>query len=156
MKFAMNGALTIGTLDGANVELREQVGPDQFFLFGLSVAEVAALKAKHYRPRDYYEANEELREAIDQIANGFYSPEQPGLFRSITDEWLWHDQYMLLADYAGYVECQDRVSVAYRNQEEWTRMSILNAARAGYFSSDRSIREYCEDLWRVSAVPIED
>jgi starch phosphorylase len=156
MKFAMNGALTIGTLDGANVEIREQVGPDQFFLFGLSADEVAALKARPYRPRDYYEANEELREAIDQIANGFYSPEQPGLFRSITDEWLWHDQYMLLADYAGYVECQDRVSVAYRNQEEWTRMSILNAARAGYFSSDRSIREYCEDIWRVSAVPIED
>ena len=117
---------------------------------------MAALKAKHYRPRDHYEANEELREAIDQIADGFYSPEQPALFRSMTDELLRHDEYMLLADYASYLECQNRVSVAYRDEEDWTRMSILNSARAGYFSSDRSIREYCEDIWQVSSVPIED
>ena len=155
MKFAMNGALTIGTLDGANIEIREQVGADHFFLFGLSAEEVAELKAGGYRPRDYYDENEELREAIDRIAEGYYSPEEPALFRPLIDGILWHDQYMLLADYTGYCECQNRVGVAYRDEDNWTRMSILNTARAGYFSSDRSIREYCEEIWKVKPVRIE-
>jgi starch phosphorylase len=156
MKFAMNGALTIGTLDGANIEIREQVGADHFFLFGLSAEEVVALKARGYRPHDYYDANEELREAIDRIADGFYSPEQPALFRPIIDALLHRDEYMLLADYASYAECQQRAGVAYRDQESWTRMSILNVARAGYFSSDRSIREYCDEIWKAIPVPIEE
>jgi starch phosphorylase len=156
MKFAMNGAVTIGTLDGANVEIREQVGADSFFLFGLTTDEVAALKAGGYRPRDHYDANPELREAIDQIAQGYYLPEQPDLFRPLTDGLLSHDPYMLLADYADYTKCQERVDLAYRDEENWTKMSILNAARSGYFSSDRSIREYCEEIWTVSPVNIEE
>ena len=110
--------------------------------------------AAGYRPRDYYESNEILREVIDQIASGFYSPEQPDLFRSLTDALLNHDEYLLFADFAAYLEAQERVSQTFLDPEEWTRKSILNVARMGYFSSDRSIREYCQDIWKVSPVPI--
>jgi len=154
MKFSLNGALTIGTLDGANVEIREQVGEDNFFLFGLTTEQVQATWAAGYRPRDYYESNEILREVIDQIASGFYSPEQPDLFRSLTDALLNHDEYLLFADFAAYLEAQERVSQTFLDPEDWTRKSILNVARMGYFSSDRSIREYCQDIWKVSPVPI--
>jgi starch phosphorylase len=155
MKFALNGALTIGTLDGANTEIRERVGADNFFLFGLTAPEVQQLRADGYQPRAYYEANPELREVIDLIASGFFSPRDPGLFHPLVDHLLQSDTYMLLADYAAYVACQEEVSAAYRDQEQWTRASILNVTRLGYFSSDRSIREYCEKIWNIPAVTID-
>jgi starch phosphorylase len=155
MKFAMNGALTIGTLDGANVEIREEVGAENFFLFGLTAAEVYAKKAQGYNPREYYESNPELKLVIDRIASGFFSHGDPDLFKPLIDLLLNQDQYMLMTDYQSYIECQDRVSQAYRDQEHWTRMSILNVARMGKFSSDRSILDYCKDIWHVNPVPIE-
>jgi starch phosphorylase len=153
MKFAMNGALTIGTLDGANVEIREAVGPENFFLFGLTADEVASRKAAGYRPRDVYESNPELREAIDTIAGGLFSDRDAGLFRPLVDALLARDDYMLFADYQSYVDAQQRVSDAYGDRESWTRMSILNAARVGRFSSDRSIRDYCRDIWNINPHP---
>ena len=150
MKFAMNGALTIGTLDGANVEIRDAVGPENFFLFGLTADEVDELKVRGYTPRDLYESNAELREAIDQIGGGFFSNGDRELFRPLIESLLTRDDYLLLADYQAYVDCQQRVSDAYRDQDAWTRMSILNSARVGRFSSDRSIRDYCRDIWNVS------
>jgi glycogen phosphorylase len=153
MKFSMNGALTIGTLDGANVEIRDAVGPENFFLFGLTAEEVTKRKAEGYSPRAIYEANPALREALDLIASGFFSNGDRELFRPLVESLLNHDDYMLLADYQSYVDCQQQVSEAYRDQKNWTRMSILNSARVGRFSSDRSIREYCRDIWNVS--PIE-
>jgi glycogen phosphorylase len=153
MKFSMNGALTIGTLDGANVEIRDAVGPENFFLFGLTAEEVTKRKAEGYSPRAIYEANPALREALDLIASGFFSNGDRELFRPLLESLLNHDDYMLLADYQSYVDCQQQVSEAYRDQKNWTRMSILNSARVGRFSSDRSIREYCRDIWNVS--PIE-
>jgi starch phosphorylase len=150
MKFAMNGALTIGTLDGANVEIRDAVGHENFFLFGLTADEVGTLKANGYNPRSVYESNAGLRQAIDLVADGFFSNGDRELFRPLLDSLLTRDDYMLLADYQAYVDCQQRVSEAYANQNGWTRMSILNSARVGRFSSDRSIREYCRDIWNVS------
>ncbi len=155
MKFSMNGALTIGTLDGANVEIREAVGPDNFFLFGLTAAEVADLKKRGYDPRSYYESNKELREVLDLIASGRFSNGDQELFRPLVDSLLTRDDYLLLADYQSYVECQEGVGRAFRDQQAWTRMSILNVARMGRFSSDRSIREYCSDIWRVKPMRSE-
>ena len=152
MKFAMNGALTIGTLDGANIEIREAVGPENFFLFGLNAAEVAATKAAGYRPRAIYEANPELHEAIDLIDAGEFSNGDREIFRPLVESLLVRDDYLLFADYQSYIDCQQRVSEAYRDQENWTRMSILNCARVGRFSSDRSIREYCRDIWNVKPI----
>ena len=154
MKFSMNGALTIGTLDGANIEIRDEVGAENFFLFGLSAAEVYALKAQGYRPMDYYNANQGLKDVIDLIRSGFFSRGDPELFRPLIDGLLYQDPYLLLADFQSYIDCQNRVSEAYRDTDRWTRMSILNSARSGKFSSDRTIREYCSDIWRVKAVPI--
>ena len=154
MKFCMNGALTIGTLDGANIELREEIGAENFFLFGLSVEEVTALKSRGYRPMDYYAANEHLREVIDLIRSGFFTRGDTTLLQPLMDNLLHVDPYMLFADFASYIECQDKVSAAYRDPERWTRMAILNTARSGKFSSDRSIREYSRDIWRVQPVPI--
>ena len=154
MKFALNGALTIGTLDGANVEIREAVGPENFFLFGLTVEELQARLVRGYRPYDHYEADAELREAIDAIARGAFSSGDRELFRPLVDNLLWSDPYMLLADYRSYIDCQDEVGRAWREPERWTRASILNVARMGYFSSDRSIREYCRNIWHVEPVPI--
>ena len=149
MKFAMNGALTIGTLDGANVEIRDAVGPENFFLFGLTADDVMRLKSDGYAPRMFYESNPDLRETIDLIAGGFFSNGDRELFRPLVESLLTRDDYLLLADYQAYVDCQQRVSDAYRDPENWTRMSILNAARVGRFSSDRSIAEYCRDIWHV-------
>jgi starch phosphorylase len=154
MKFCMNGALTIGTLDGANIEIREEVGAENFFLFGLSAEEVYAIKARGYRPMDFYESNQELRDVIELIRGGFFSRGDTDLFRPIVDGLLHHDPYLLLADFKAYMECQDRVSAAFGDVERWTRMSILNTARSGKFSSDRTIREYCADIWEAKAVPI--
>ena len=154
MKFSMNGALTIGTLDGANVEIREEVGPENFFLFGLTAEEVARTLAEGYRPWELYEGDSELKSAIDLIASGLFSRGDVGLFAPLVDHLRRHDTYLLLADYASYIACQARVGEAYLDSRRWTRMSILNAARMGKFSSDRTIDEYCRDIWRVSPTPV--
>jgi starch phosphorylase len=154
MKFAMNGALTIGTMDGANVELREEVGAENFFLFGLTAPEVASLKVRGYRPTEHYPQNPVLREAIDLIRTGYFSRGDTELFRPLIDNLLQTDPYLVLADYAAYTERQHDVDMAYADTERWTRMSILNAARAGKFSSDRTIREYCADIWHVEPVTV--
>lgn len=155
MKFSMNGALTIGTLDGANIEIREEVGAENFFLFGRTAEEVRQIKSEGYRPRDYFETDEELHEALDQIGKGVFSGGDTSLFRPLVDNLLNSDDYLVLADYRSYVECQDRVAEAYRDPAGWTRMAILNVARMGKFSSDRSIREYCRDIWNVEPFPID-
>jgi len=154
MKFSMNGALTIGTLDGANVEIREEVGPENFFLFGLTAEEVYDLKSSGYRARDIYEENDQLKTVIDLILSGYFSSGDSELFKPLVDSLLYHDEYLLFADYQSYVDCQDRVSQTYRDQDTWTRMSILNAARMGKFSSDRTIRQYCDEIWKVGPVPV--
>ena len=154
MKFTLNGALTIGTLDGANVEIREEVGADNFFLFGLSAEEVSQRKAAGYQPYPYYQADEELRRAIDLIADGTFSDGDTQLFRPLVENLLYHDDYLLLADYRAYVDCQHAVDDCWRDATRWTRMSILNVARAGKFSSDRAIREYCERIWDAKPLPI--
>ena len=155
MKFAMNGALTIGTLDGANVEIRQEVGPENFFLFGLTVEEVQNLKAGGYNPMDYYHGNETLKEVIDLIAAGYFAHGDQELFRPLVDNLLYQDPYLVLADFASYLAKQDEVSQVFADQERWTRLSILNTARIGKFSSDRAIREYCEKIWQVRPQPIE-
>jgi len=154
MKFALNGALSIGTLDGANIEIRDRVGAENFFLFGLTAEQVSQLKSQGYNPRDYYTANESLRQAIDQLGSGYFSPEDPDLFQPLVDSLLNRDEYLLCADYASYIECQKQVSHAYYDQNRWIRMSILNSARIGYFSADRTIREYAQDTWQVQPVPV--
>jgi starch phosphorylase len=154
MKFALNGALTIGTLDGANIEIRDAVGPENFFLFGHTEDEVVAMREKGYNPMSVCESSLELKKALDMIATGFFSPEAPDLFRPIVDSLLSHgDYYMVLADYEDYMKAQAEVDTAYGDQERWTRMSILNTASMGRFSSDRSIMEYARDIWKVS--PLE-
>jgi starch phosphorylase len=154
MKFSLNGALTIGTLDGANVEIREDVGAENFFLFGLTVREVEALRAGGYRPRELYERDEELRSALDRIGSGFYSGGDAALFRPLVDSLLQDDPFLLLADFRSYLDAQEEVSRAWHDEERWTRMSVLNVARMGRFSSDRSIRDYCRDIWHVEPQPI--
>jgi starch phosphorylase len=155
MKFALNGALTVGTLDGANIEIRERVGEENFFLFGLTADEVFALKGHGYGPMGYYHQNVELKSVIDSIASGEFSAGDAELFRPIVDSLLVHDEYLLMADFLSYVECCERAAEAYKDHERWTRMSILNTARCGFFSSDRTIRQYCEDIWRVKPVRVE-
>jgi len=152
MKFAMNGALTIGTLDGANVEIRDAVGHENFFLFGLTVDQVRASWAAGYHPRHFYETNPALRSVIDALYSGQFSDGDPELFRPLLDSLLYQDTYLLLADYESYIHCQDQVAEAFRSQEAWSRKSILNAARMGGFSSDRSIDEYCKKIWNKPQV----
>lgn len=154
MKFAMNGALTIGTMDGANIEIREQVGEDNFFLFGHTTSEVHDIKASGYRPREIYDTNAELRAVIDLIDSGFFSRGDAEVFKPIVNDLLHRDPYLLLADYQSYVDTQDSVSDTYRDVQAWARMSILNCARSGKFSSDRSIAEYAKNIWAASPVPI--
>jgi len=155
MKFAMNGAVTIGTLDGANIEIREEVGEENFFLFGLTTPEVEKRKQEGYRPRGIYESNAMLREVLDSLMSGEFSHGDRGLFEPLVSSLLNSDEYMLLADYQSYVDCQDRVSAAYKDQDAWTRMSILNVARIGKFSSDRSIRDYSAEIWKTWPVKIQ-
>jgi starch phosphorylase len=154
MKFSMNGALTIGTLDGANVEIRDQVGDENFFLFGLTVEQVTSLKRSGYNPRQYYDSNPVLKQVINEIAFGAFCAGDQQLFRPIVDSLLNGDEYMLLADFQSYIDCQESVSHAYRDQEHWTRMSILNTARMGHFSSDRSIREYAHKIWQIQPLDL--
>ena len=154
MKFAMNGALTVGTLDGANIEIREAVGHENFFLFGLTSDQVQSRLAEGYRPRAIYESNPFLREVIDGIASGQFSHRDRSLFRPLLDQLLENDPYLLFADYQSYVDCQDQIREVYRDQEKWSRMAVLNAARMGRFSSDRSIREYSQSIWRVHPIAL--
>ena len=135
-------------------EIREEVGPENFFLFGLTAKEVYDLKSRGYRARDFYEGNNQLKGVIDLIPSGYFSSGDSELFKPLVDTLLYHDEYLLFADYQSYVDCQDRVSQTYRDQDAWTRMSILNTARMGKFSSDRTIRQYCDEIWRVSPVPV--
>jgi starch phosphorylase len=155
MKFSLNGALTIGTLDGANIEIREEVGADNFFLFGLTAEQVYELRAKGYNPKQYYDSDPELREAVDQISSGFFSRGDRNLFKPLVDSLLYGDPYFLFADYRSYVESQEQVSLAYKDQTRWTRMSVLNVARMGKFSSDRSIKEYCDKIWKAGPLLVE-
>ncbi len=155
MKFSMNGALTIGTLDGANVEIREAVGPENFFLFGMTTDQVHELRQAGYQPREHYERNASLKSALDLIASGHFSKGDASLFRPLVDDLINHDPYFVLADFQSYVDCQRKVSEAWADPHHWTKMSILNSARMGYFSSDRTIRDYCRDIWRVEPNPVE-
>ncbi|MGB5680844.1 MAG: glycogen/starch/alpha-glucan phosphorylase [Polyangiales bacterium] len=155
MKFSMNGALTIGTLDGANVEIRDAVGAENFFLFGLTTDEIELLRETGYTPYKYYEQNPSLKGALDLIASGHFSRGESALFRPLVDSLIHHDDYFVLADFQSYIDCQKQVSDAWADQAHWTKMSILNTARMGRFSSDRTIREYCRDIWRVEPNPVE-
>jgi len=153
MKLALNGALTIGTLDGANVEIRNAVGEGNIFIFGMTADEVAARRAAGYNPWDVYHANGALRRAVDMIANGHFSRDAPDLFRPIVDVLTKNgDYFLLLADYASYVACQERVDALYRDPDEWARRAILNIAGMGRFSSDRAVVEYAQNVWNVSPV----
>jgi len=154
MKFTMNGALTIGTLDGANVEIREQVGAENFFLFGYSTEEVAEIWRRGYRPMEACARDPLLAEVLDLIRAGLFSRGDTELFRPLLDNLCWHDPYLVLADFSSYRECQQTVSAAYTSTDSWVRMSILNTARSGLFSSDRTIREYARDIWHVRPVPV--
>jgi starch phosphorylase len=154
MKFMMNGALTIGTLDGANVEIREEAGSENFFLFGLTAPEVERVRREGYRPARHAEENAELREALDLLASGRLTGGDPEVLRPVVESLLTSDPFLVLADYAAYLAVQARVSEAWREEGPWTRMSILNTARSGKFSSDRAIREYCDETWHVPAVRI--
>ena len=154
MKFSLNGALTIGTLDGANIEIREEAGADNFFLFGLTADQVCDLKTKGYDPTYYYHSDSELREAVDAISSGLFSRGDKRLFQPLIDSLMNADPYFVFADYRSYVEKQGQVSLAYGDQAEWTRMSILNVARMGKFSSDRAIKEYCHRIWKAEPVAV--
>ena len=150
MKFSLNGALTIGTFDGANVEILDAVGAENFFLFGLNADEVMSVKASGYHPYDIYSGNPTLKESIDLIQSGIFSKGDSNLFKPMIDSLLGQDQYLVLKDFQSYIDCQQKVSQAYIDKEHWTKMSILNVARMGKFSSDRSIREYCEKIWHLN------
>lgn len=154
MKFAMNGALTIGTFDGANIEIREKVGPQNFFLFGLTEERIARLRQQGYAPQDWVASDPDLRRAIDHIASGTFSEGDRNLFQPLLAGLMSHDPYMLFADYRAYIACQRSVGNAFKDQDTWTRKSIRNTARMGFFSSDRAIREYCRDIWKVDSVKI--
>ena len=157
MKLALNGALTIGTLDGANVEIREEVGDENIFIFGLTADEVVTVKQNGYNPMDYYNANAELREVLDMIGSGFFAQDEPDRFKPIVESLLQHgDNYLLLADYAAYIDCQKKVEIAYRNQQEWVKMAILNVANMGKFSSDRTILQYAKEIWDAKQVDISE
>lgn len=154
MKFALNGALTIGTMDGANIEIREEVGDDNIFIFGLRANEILELREKGYNPKDYYEKNKELKRVIDMIANDHFNPNEPGIFKPIIDSLLGDDFYLLCADYEDYIKAQEDVDALYKNEKEWVKKSILNVARIGKFSSDRSIQDYAEKIWNIEPVKI--
>jgi starch phosphorylase len=154
MKLALNGAVTIGTLDGANIEIRDRVGADNFFLFGLDAAQAADVRHGDYRPRAYYEQDPELRAAIDAIASGAFSGGDTGAFASIVDSLLGRDEYLTMADYRSYVDTQDVVDAAWQDPDRWVRMSVLNTARSGFFSSDRTVLDYCRTVWHAEPVRV--
>ncbi|XP_010114015.1 PREDICTED: glycogen phosphorylase, liver form-like, partial [Chlamydotis macqueenii] len=149
MKFMLNGALTIGTMDGANVEMAEEAGEENMFIFGMRVEDVTELDREGYNAQEYYDRLPELKQAIDQIRSGFFSPEEPDLFKDVVNMLFHHDRFKVFADYDAYVKCQEKVSELYLNSKAWTKMVIKNIAAAGKFSSDRTIKEYARDIWRV-------
>jgi starch phosphorylase len=154
MKLALNGALTIGTLDGANVEMRNEVGPENIFIFGMNADEVAGLRAVGHNPWLHYDGIEELKQALDMIRDGYFSPEDRNRFKPVFDSLTYHgDHYLLLADYASYIACQERVGQLYRDPVAWTQKAILNVAGMGRFSSDRTIGQYAKTIWNVVPVP---
>jgi starch phosphorylase len=150
MKLALNGAVTIGTLDGANIEIRDRVGASNFFLFGMDASEAASTREGFYDPRSYYDRDPELRAAIDAISSGEFG----GDFGSVVGSLLGRDEYLTLADYRSYVDAQDEVMAAWQDRDRWDRMSVLNTARSGFFSSDRTVADYCRTIWRVSPVRV--
>jgi starch phosphorylase len=152
MKLALNGALTIGTLDGANIEIREEVGEENFFLFGLRIQEVNELRASGYDPASYRDAHGELHIAMDQIGDGFFSPDDPERHRALHDNLLNYDPFMVLADFGDYLRCQREVEELYRDPEEWTRRAVLNVARMGRFSSDRTVQDYAGKVWGIESM----
>ncbi|MBF0252147.1 MAG: glycogen/starch/alpha-glucan phosphorylase, partial [Alphaproteobacteria bacterium] len=153
MKFALNGALTIGTLDGANIEIKEEVGDDNIFIFGMDAEEVQSLRMSGYDPWTRYNKNAELKRVLDMIGDGFFSPDDRNRYRPIVDTLLHGgDHYLLLADYASYVECQESVARAYRDSHSWARSAILNVCNMGKFSSDRTIHEYAADIWSIKSI----
>ena len=154
MKMALNGAITVGTLDGANIEIRDRVGAGNFFLFGLTADQAAALKNQGYSPGTYYHGDAELKAAIDAITSGTFSGGDSAAFEPVVASLLQWDEYMVLADYRSYIDCHDRARRVWVDQDQWTRMSILNTARSGFFSSDRTVRDYCRDIWHARPVPI--
>ncbi len=154
MKLSLNGALTIGTLDGANVEIREEVGPENFFLFGMTTEEVAALWKRGYRPHDFYDADPELKAVVDWIGSNFFTPDEPGALTLLSDNLIHSDPFMCLPDFQAYCDCQKKVDTAFKNKTEWSRMAILNTARMGKFSSDRTIAEYASDIWKLNPVTV--
>jgi starch phosphorylase len=152
MKLALNGALTIGTLDGANIEIREEVGEENFFLFGLRTEEVNELRARGYDPTGYRDAHGELHLVLEQIGDGFFTPEDPERHRALHDSLLNYDPFMVLADFADYLRCQREVEELYRDPEEWTRRAVLNVARMGRFSSDRTVQDYASKVWGIESL----
>ena len=155
MKFALNGALTIGTMDGANIEIREEVGEENIFIFGLLADEVRKLKSAGYHPKEYYNRHKMLKKVFDMILSDYFNVKEPGIFKPITDNLINSDYYCLFADYQSYIDTQDKVSRLYLNADEWTKKSLLNVARIGKFSSDRSVKEYSEKIWKVSPVKVK-
>ena len=153
MKFALNGALTVGTMDGANVEIQEEVGPENIFIFGLTADEVPVIRPS-YNPTDYYEKDPVLKQAIDLIREGFFSPEEPGLFKPLMEGLVNEDRFFVLADFESYHQCQMKVDALYRDRESWTAKAILNVAMAGKFSSDRTILEYNRDIWKAEQLSV--
>ena len=155
MKLALNGALTIGTLDGANVEIKEEVGDENIFIFGLTVEEVRALFKKGYDPKEYYNKNEELRAVVDWVGSNYFTPDEPpGVLSMLRDNLYYSDPFLCLADFQSYSECQKKVDAAFRERSRWLKMAILNTARMGKFSSDRAIREYARDIWKLDPVKV--
>jgi starch phosphorylase len=155
MKFSMNGALTIGSLNGAIIEISKEIGSGNFFLFGLTAEEISNIKSHDYNPMVYYDSNPELKEAIDIIKSGFFSKKDINLFKPLIDSLICRDENMILADYKSYIDCQDRISMAFKDQKNWTSMSILTVARMGKFSSDRSIQDYNEKIWHAAPLKID-
>jgi starch phosphorylase len=155
MKLALNGALTVGTLDGANIEIRDLVGADNFFLFGVTAEQAAAIRQRGYSPRACYRVDAELRAAIDALASGVFSGGDRGPAEQVISSILDWDEYLVLADYRSYIDCHDRaIGPAWADEDRWIRMSILNTARSGFFSSDRTVRGYCRDIWHIEPVPV--
>ena len=155
MKFAMNGALTIGTLDGANVEIRERVGAENFFLFGKTESEIMELRDQGYRPNHFISKSNELQETLKLIEVGHFSNGDSELFKPIINILTGNDPFFVMADFDDYLRAQDEVSMAWKKSPQWNRMALLNTARSGFFSSDRSIREYCQSIWKVKPLPVE-
>jgi starch phosphorylase len=155
MKLSLNGALTIGTLDGANVEIREEVGEENIFIFGMTVGEVEELWRKGYKPGDVYAADEELNAVVDWVGSNYFTPEEPpGVFTMLRDNLVHNDPYLCLADFRSYSDAQLRVDAAFRDKAKWAEMAILNTARMGKFSSDRTIAEYARDIWHLNPVRV--